>query len=212
MIAYKFLAAGRVAPFTRHVWPEPGGWLEATRHNGDVAVCLYGVHACTSRHLPLWLDDELWEVELDGRIATSPSKVAAERGRLRRRIGAWNAGTSGDFALACALRARDHALWALRRGGAAEIGAAHSLSTAFRAREILAVATSTQAVAADERMRLPLGLTADAAQAAVDGACAAAAYVAAHAAGVVRGDAGKRVERAWQADWLAERLELPATS
>jgi hypothetical protein len=218
LIAYKFLCAGRVAPFTRHVWPEPGEWVEAltpapasgTAGDGP-AVCLTGVHACHPRDLPLWLDDELWEIELAGQIAESDSKVAAERGRLRRRIGAWNPGTMSDFALACALRARDHALWALRREGMPEErGAADSLAEAFTARAILAVAEAAETAVGD-RARVAIGFAADAAESALDDNCPEGAYIATHAAGVIRGGDAEQVERAWQAEWLAERLELPAT-
>jgi hypothetical protein len=204
LIAYKFLCAGRVAPFTRHVWPEPGGWVTA---GGSTDVCLNGVHACTPDDLPRWLDDELWEIELDGRIVTGEGKVAAERGRLVRRIHGWNAGTAGDFALACAMRARDHVLWALRQDGAAAREIAQPLSEAFNAGMILDAAQATDQTVRPESLTA-LGYAADAASTALDGESATTAYVAAHAAGVIRGDAASDAERAWQADWLSERLEL----
>ena len=63
MIAYKFLAAGRVAPFSGFEWPEPtgdapGGWVEAT----VVDSCRSGVHACRVEYLPIWMAPELWRV------------------------------------------------------------------------------------------------------------------------------------------------------
>ena len=181
MIAYKFLCPGRIAPFTRHAWPEPGEWV-TTNGNGSASICLAGVHACRARDLPLWLDDELWQVELDGAIVEGDSKLAAERGRLTRRIGAWNPATSSDFALACALRTRDHALWALRRANSPEArGAAESLAQAFSARAILAVAEAAEAAVA-ESARLGVGFAADAAESALDDAFAEGAYIAAHAA------------------------------
>jgi len=209
VIAYKFLGPGRIAPFTRHEWPEPGQWVDS-RAPGQVSICLDGVHACRARDLPLWLDQELWEIELDGAIVQSDSKLAAERGRLTQRISAWNPGTASDFALACALRARDHALWALRQSGTPEeLGAAESLSQAFSAREIQAVAESV-APTVSKVPRLALGFLGDAAGSALADACAEGAYIAAHAAGVIRGGGAEAAERTWQADWLAERLELPS--
>jgi hypothetical protein len=209
VIAYKFLCSGRVAPFTRHQWPEPGRWV-ASRDSGQTSICLDGVHACRPRDLPLWLDDELWEVELGGAIVESDSKLAAERGTLVRRIDAWNPGTVSDFALACALRARDHALWELRRGGTPpERSAADSLADAFTARAIQAATEAAEPTVAGPSQPA-LGFAADAAGSALEDACAEAAYIAAHAAGVIRGDGAEEAERAWQADWLAERLELPS--
>ena len=80
MIAYKFLRAGRVAPFSRVAWPAPmsdapAAWLQAV--SGERA-CEGRVHACRVEDLPEWLDAELWRVELDG------DELAA--GRLRERL------------------------------------------------------------------------------------------------------------------------------
>jgi hypothetical protein len=208
VIAYKFLCPGRVAPFTRHVWPAPGGEWVTDAPSQAIAICLDGVHACRARDLPLWLDEELWEVELDGAIVESDSKLAAERGRLTRQITAWNPGTISDFALACAMRTRDQALWALRRSDTPqERDAADSLARAFTAREVQAVCEAAEATASEEAKPV-LGYAADAAGSALDDACAEGAYIAAHAAGVLHGADAEIAERAWQAAWLAERLEL----
>ena len=101
MIAYKFLAAGAVAPFTAFDWPI-GEWVEA-----DAAdPCRRGVHACRTKDLPIWLDDELWEVELDGAIVEQERKLVAERGRLTRRIEGWTPDTGVAFGRFCARRTR----------------------------------------------------------------------------------------------------------
>src|SRR5262249_3229698 len=90
--AYKFLRPGGVAPFTSYAWPlpqgeEPGAWVEVE----TVEPCRRGVHACTRDDLPYWFQDELWEVELDGEVQRVGHKLAARRGRLVRRVDAWNA-------------------------------------------------------------------------------------------------------------------------
>jgi len=103
--AYKFLLAGRVAPFSAVTWPEPGEWLEAE----SVDLCRTGVHACRLPQLPYWLRDELWEVELEGETVESELAVAARRGRLIRRIDAWTGETAHAFAAACAAEARRRA-------------------------------------------------------------------------------------------------------
>ena len=104
MIAYKLLRPGRVGPFSRVVWPPPGDWLEADR----IDACRAGVHACRAEDLPFWIGlGELWEVELDDRDAAHlPRKVVAHRGRLVRRVEAWDEGARGAFVRSCTERAR----------------------------------------------------------------------------------------------------------
>ena len=101
MIAYKFLASGAVAPFTGYRW-RPGEWVDA-----DAAdPCRLGVHACRTRDLPIWLDDELWELELDGDVIELDRKLVAPRGRLIRRVDAWTPDVALAFARFCAQRTR----------------------------------------------------------------------------------------------------------
>ena len=108
MRAFKFLLAGQVAPFSRFRWP-PGEWVEG----GDRAACNAGVHACEPGDLPFWLMDELWEIELAGPISRGRHKLVAERGRLVRRIDAWDHAAGEQFGEACVTRVRE---LAVRRG------------------------------------------------------------------------------------------------
>jgi hypothetical protein len=97
VIAYKLLEPGRVAPFSRVVWPEPSEWLEAEA----VDPCRSGIHACRADQLPPWLAlGELWEVELDD-VVVDERKVVARRGRLVRRVEAWDAAAQHAFGVAC---------------------------------------------------------------------------------------------------------------
>jgi hypothetical protein len=101
MNAYKFLRAGRVAPFTAFRW-EPGVWVEA-----EAAVaCVHGVHACRREDLPYWLQTELWAIELDGEIVEAERKLVASRGRLIRRIDRWDRRAWTQLARACTKRTR----------------------------------------------------------------------------------------------------------
>ena len=102
VIAYKFLAAGAVAPFTGYRW-RPDEWVDADRAD----PCRQGVHACRTRDLPIWLDDELWEVELDGGVVEQERKLVAGRGRLTRRIDAWAPDAAREFGRFCARRTRE---------------------------------------------------------------------------------------------------------
>jgi hypothetical protein len=105
LIAYKFLARGAVGPFSGFRWPtgSPGPWVEG-RTDGRLA-CFSGIHGCAVEHLPYWLHDELWEVELEEPI-TAPHKLVAPRGRLLGRLDAWDADSRSAFGLACVERVR----------------------------------------------------------------------------------------------------------
>jgi hypothetical protein len=101
LIAYKFLAAGRIARFTGFQW-ESDTWTDARAAD----PCRAGIHACRIRDLPIWLDDELWEIELDGDVVEQERKVAARRGRLVRRISEWNVDLLRSFTASCRAETR----------------------------------------------------------------------------------------------------------
>lgn len=238
MRAYKFLAHGAVGRFSDFTWPrpegdEPGSWVEAAHQLED---CRHGVHACLPRHLLEWIDDELWEIELDGEITTSDVMVVAGRGRLVARVPGWDAATAQEFADACAWRSRDFALSSLRRVGLTEeaqrlVGAVElgelqaGAASAFEraegaAAELSGFAADAVSLALGRRPEMwdaerPVTL---AAPAPTPGAIAAnLAFVVAHAAGreavAASGsdaayDEGFAAERAWQLAWLTGRLGI----
>ena len=104
MRAYKFLSADGLGVFSRFAWPLPGAgpgtWVES-----DVETCRAGIHACRPVDLPYWLAPALYEVELDGPVDEQPMKVVAPRGRLLRRIDAWDDASQHAFAQMCLARA-----------------------------------------------------------------------------------------------------------
>jgi hypothetical protein len=102
LIAYKFLSAGGVGRFTGFRW-EAGRWVDAQKAD----PCRTGVHACRVRDLPLWLDDELWEIELDGEVVVGERKIVATRGRLTQRIDRWTPEVAREFGRFCARRTRE---------------------------------------------------------------------------------------------------------
>jgi hypothetical protein len=102
LIAYKFLAAGGTGRFTGFQW-EAGRWIDAEAAD----PCHAGIHACRVRDLPVWLDDELWEIELDGEVITGERKLVATRGRLTQRIEQWTPEAAREFGLFCARRTRE---------------------------------------------------------------------------------------------------------
>jgi hypothetical protein len=102
-LAYKFTKPGAVSPFTGFEWPV-GEWVEV---EGDVGLCANGVHACRIAALPRWLDDELWQIEVDEVAEEREGVVIARRGRLVRRIDAWDDVASRELARSCARQARE---------------------------------------------------------------------------------------------------------
>jgi hypothetical protein len=102
MIAYKFLREGGVAPYTGFRWPV-GDWVDAV----GVDPCREGIHACAVRDLPIWMGPELWEIELAGEVVALPRKLAAQRGRLLRRLDEWNEALIRDFGRDCVKRTRE---------------------------------------------------------------------------------------------------------
>ncbi len=208
MFAYKFLAAGAIAPFTGRAWPQPGprgpgAWIVAPQ--GDLAR--YGVHACRLDDLSYWHDEELWLVELGEPILSARFQLAAGRGRLLQRIIAWNAASAREYAAACAWRARDLVAEALDRAGLA------AEASALRAcLDLVSLQASATAIAGDAARDEPRGLVAYAAGAAMrarQGRFPEASLQSAHlGAALTAGEAGAEHERAWQARWLAHRLQL----
>ena len=111
MIAYKFLRRDGTSVFTGFRWPlsadAPGAWVDA-----PIDPCRSGIHACRPTDLPYWVGHSLYEIELDGDIATEQTKVIAPRARLLRRVGAWDDELRDAYTRMCADRAHELALGA----------------------------------------------------------------------------------------------------
>jgi hypothetical protein len=206
MRAYKFLAAGRRAPFSGFAWPERE-WVEADA----LDPCRSGIHACRPEHLAYWIMEELWAVELDGDLVESELKVVARRGRLVERIGAWNDEAKREFREEAIRWTARYAMLELREVDLA--AEADSLEHAT-----LAELGERAGTVADAAADAGEGDAADLCRYVVDAAAYAAAghtvgpaFVAAHAADVyapVDVDDPFAAERASQGVWLAERLRL----
>jgi hypothetical protein len=235
VIAYKFLAAGRLAPFSGARWPEPGTWIEV---RGQPERCFSGVHALHVQELLGWIDDELWTCELGGEIEDDGEMLMAEQGRLLERVQAWNELSAYDFARCCATRGRELVVEAIRdEGHQGEAGELEGLdATGFTtgaadvaarlpadAAGLLMMAADTTALAegrdvVEREPHLRSHLEAVAASRCTYGAMAAnvAFVVAASTAGLNPDgfETGFAAERAWQLDRLLRQLGLavPATA
>ena len=204
MRAYKFLRPGARGPFSGIAW------------TGDWVASEHGVYACTDEHLPLWIWEELWEVELDGAVTRRGHKLHAPHGRLVRRVDGWSAPTAKRLAHDAALRASLHASSALRAAGHPDAADAFA-----EAGDLQAIGTLTSELWDDlpADARRPVGMVGDGAAGALNAAESSDAYVAAHGAAVtayiaamtaweVGGRDAYDAERAHQADWFARELEL----
>lgn len=104
MTAYKFLRADGTSPFSGFSWElpgkAPGAWVDA-----PVDPCRSGIHACRPAQLPYWTGHSLYAIELEGPIVESASKIAAPRGRLLRRLTAWEDEVRVSYQRMCAERA-----------------------------------------------------------------------------------------------------------
>jgi hypothetical protein len=109
VIAYKFLREDGTSVFTGFRWElpdgQPGDWVQASIH-----PCRGGIHACRGSDLPLWTGRSLYEIELGGEILERPSKLVAARGRLLRRVAAWDEKLREAYTRMCADRAHEVAL------------------------------------------------------------------------------------------------------
>ena len=106
MIAWKFLGQGATGPFSGFAWPRPdggpGAWVDAA-----VDPCRAGIHACRVGDLPYWAGRTLYAIELDGDLVEHGTKVVAPRGRLVRRIEAWDDAFRAAYTRWCADRAHE---------------------------------------------------------------------------------------------------------
>jgi hypothetical protein len=192
VIAFKFLGAGAVAPYTGFRWPIRGEWVNAPVDRADVWI-----HACRPGDLPYWIDDELWRVELDPPLRETRYQIASARGRLRGRVEGWGPPLARKFAEACAWRARDVAL--------------PGLPPALRDAIAGAADLSAIAVGAAAPGSLQCAYLAETAKNAQQGLPALTSYISAVLASSIGGGlAAFEAERAWQARWLVAQLGLDA--
>jgi hypothetical protein len=103
MRAYKFLAEGATGVLSGFDWPV-GEWVTV---EGELVPTRRGVHACRRRDLSHWLDEELWEVELDGEVLEQERLVLARSGRLVERVDRWTPEVAAEFAHAAVERRAD---------------------------------------------------------------------------------------------------------
>jgi hypothetical protein len=200
VIAWKFLAAGAVGPFTRFRWPV-GTWVDAVRADEG-----FGVHACRAEDLAFWIAPELWQVELEGPFRERRTQVEARRGRLVGRVESWDSRLDAEHGLSCVFQARDVAARSLDSLGCGDI-----------ARRLAAAPSLDELVRATSVIEPPAGFTGEmfgyardaAAAFAVNANAAEVSFMAAVATAAARGTpAGFAEERLRQSRWIASRVGI----
>ncbi|MFO0612504.1 MAG: hypothetical protein U0414_07955 [Polyangiaceae bacterium] len=204
MIALKFLRRGAVAPFTGVQW-RVGEWVDAVDFPDR------GVHALGWEHLAYWLDEELWVVELEAPIVEGPAQLIAARGRLARRVDAWNEGARRALVEDVVARAR-------ARIEGARVGWSPPAGAAWEAVRAEARALDTSAL--DARRRAMVACYASVLGAALTAPAATAAFVGTTLAAIERcgpdpapeaRDAAREaasLERRAQSEFLATLLDV----
>jgi hypothetical protein len=86
VIAYKFLGPGRVGLFSGFRWPDPGG---VVRVGEPLDPCRNGIHACRVGDLPYWIDDELWEIEIEEPAVELDRLVLTAAATVVRQVESW---------------------------------------------------------------------------------------------------------------------------
>lgn len=210
MRAFKFTRTGGVAPFTEVVW-RPGVWVDAVEFPDR------GVHALRAEHLPYWLGEELWEVDLSEPIVERPTQLVASRGRLVREVVAWNADTRAALLDDLVERAT-HRLARADAGFVDPGGLGMSAPDRFAIRRDVARAIDLDAL--DARQRALVGCYCSVLGAALKGFVPAAAFIASSLAAIeatgpepsdaLRAAAAEaaRTERTAQAASLGQALGL----
>jgi hypothetical protein len=200
VIAFKFLRAGAVGPFTRFRW-SPGVWVEAPRARDG-----FGVHACRDSDLAWWISDELWHVELDGEVEERATQIEAPRGRLLDRVERWDADGRWEFGLACVFQARDVAAASLRELRFPEV--AEHLEAARTLDELAQTTQSMQAPPGFAGEMFGYARYASVAYSLAKNA-AEVSFMASVATAAARGaPAAFDTEKRRQSRWLTERLAL----
>jgi hypothetical protein len=206
---YKFLSSGARTPFAGIGWPPPsdapGEWVGPDDPAADAPG---GSRVCLVDHLPHWVADELWVVEIDGARREGDIEVVAERVRLLAKVDGWDPATARAWAAAAAWRARDAVTTQLSAHGHADV--AIDLHAAVSLADLVTRAT---ALSEEIRPRSPtwadaVGLVGEVGHEAEHAWVATALQTSVVAAGAGWDPVAQAAERQWQARWLAARLGL----
>jgi hypothetical protein len=157
--AFKFTGPAGTT-YNGFTWPlptadGPGEWVEVGKRAKKALtaadLCSGRVlHATDAAHLLDWLNEEMYEVEIDeSRGVIVADKIGFRRGRLVRRIEAWNERTARLFACDCAEDALQYADPKHRDTLAATIAVARRYADGEATKEELSASAAAAAWAAE---------------------------------------------------------------
>ncbi|HEY5955745.1 MAG TPA: hypothetical protein VIV60_04295 [Polyangiaceae bacterium] len=120
MFAFRFLAEGARSVASRVVWSAPkqdgpGDWMGANLEGTRLGIVAYHIE-----HLPHWLHDELYRVELRGPIQELSTGLLAFELRLCEQVKTWNPTTRQEFSRGCVERLQGRAAELLFEHGIAQ--------------------------------------------------------------------------------------------
>ena len=108
MTYYKFLTEDNKGEYSRFDFTkylpkdgQPGKWLPTVN---KISLCERGYHAFKFEQIFNWMNAQLYEVELSGKMIESNDKTVAEKMRFIRKVDIWNDRTARVFACDCAER------------------------------------------------------------------------------------------------------------
>jgi hypothetical protein len=125
VLAFRFLTEGAIGKLSGHAWPTPRGTSPGEWVGSGIDGSSIGVGAHRARDLPHWLEDELWQVELRGKVQEYPFHLLADEARLVRQIMAWDFAAATEFAAACISRLEPRVTSAPRSADAAALAAGY---------------------------------------------------------------------------------------
>ena len=199
---YKTTKQNRNGTHTSFQYPEIGEWTAPVK--GNLEACENGYHFCTIEQLPIWVNAEIYEIEVDEEILECNDKCVARSIRLVKKLN-WNEKTQRLFAADCA----EHVLHVFEEKYPDDdrprkaIEAARKFAYGKIRKKELSDAWAAACVAACGAACYAVYYSA---HAAADAAHGAIYYAAADAAWAAATTKNKEAERKWQAERLAYYL------
>jgi len=193
---YKVLREGGVALYSGMHWTLPvdgeewGAWMPPI--DGKLVIGANAYHLLTVWHLPYWLDRYIHPAQVSGEVIMESKQVLVRQARIGRPIVAWTPATMGEFARACAGRARRYTDSAV---------APSDIRTANQC--AIVAHTGANYASSNARHIIPAVISG------VIVAAANARAAASAAAPINYNLAAYYAEARMQAEWLAEHLGLP---
>ena len=127
---YKFTGSGRTSKYGATDYPPVGEWSESRAPK----LCESGWHIPDPNCLGIWVDAELWEVEVRGKSVNDDNKSSNEYIRFVRQL-RWTLTDIVDFARSCAdaTDATDAAAYTAAHAAHAAADAATDAAAAYAA-------------------------------------------------------------------------------